>query len=68
MHDVVLEHVVLRFQRRKLGDQAGVARGIKDNVSDAKESKAGGRGEKQCRAGGDDPFAVVGQREFHNTS
>jgi hypothetical protein len=68
MHNVVLEHVVLRFQRRKLGDQAGIACGIKDNVSDAKESKAGGRGEKQCRAGGDDSLAAVGQSEFHNTS
>ena len=50
MLDVVLEHVVLHLDCGELLDQAGVAGGIKDNVSDAEERKARRRGEKQSRA------------------
>ncbi len=50
MGDVVLQHVVLRFQRRELRNETGVAGGVEDNISDPEQREARRCGQQQRRA------------------
>src|SRR6185312_11087203 len=68
VRDVVLQHVVLRLKGGELRYEAGVAGRIEDNISDAEQGKAGRSSEKHCRACPDEPFAAVGQCDFHKAS
>ena len=68
MRDVVLEHVVLRLQRRELGDEAGIAGRVEDNVPDAEEREGGCSCKKYRCSRTKKPLAVLGEIQFHSAS
>ena len=63
MRDVVLQHVVLRFQRRELRYKAGVAGRVEDDISDTEEREARRRGQQQ-ETSSDEPFAPFCGNDF----
>ena len=67
MGDVVFEHLVLCLQSGELGDETGVAGGIKDHVSESKQRETGRCGQEQSRSG-NQPLAMFLELKRHRTS
>ena len=67
VRDVVLQHVVLRLDRRELRHKAGVAGRIEDDVPDSEERKTwSGRSQEQST--GDEVLFVFPDVELHGAS